>query len=763
MKSNELQKIYLELLNNNLFIISDINIQVNISNHAVYLINKKVWNMEDQQSADWILRISNNIYNNSSVDVLILDDGIYDQLLQLYKHYNPNYQIGAEPMIYDEAPQNEIEEAKIMAVGLSNNEWGKLYVNDIHKQYAPRDPRLTTMAIKLRDPISKRLINTKHSYPELVGTLDKCKFVLNAQAIEKNVFDTPSVQIFERDFIQKHLMMGVINPTEEFEMVGELKYDGISVEAEVRGDTIISACSRGDTGEDVATDLTPILGGYKFRNATGKVDPAETFGIKFEAIITKYDLDRLSMIRGKSYKNARNAIIGLFGSSDAYKFVDMITLIPLSTSLDIPRETELMFLNKYYSSGQYNRYVVFKGNYQQILFQVKQFVESAEIIRKILPYLIDGVVVSYTDPNKIKALGRVNSVNKYSIAIKFNPKKVRTIFLGFTFEIGKTGEVTPMVHFKPCEFMGNIRTKQTLHSYKRFNELQLRIGNQIDIEFKNDVLSYISKPDNEYNRNMDAKTKPEEFIKTCPYCGSKILISPSGKSAKCPNQKCPERIVNKITDMMSYLGFVNFSEKSVRALNIKSLKDLLSMTYDRASILGPINAQNLMDRINYIKSYKIEDYKIMAALCFDNIGIEKWKLILHELTINDIINLDYNTLYNKLITIRGIGEETANLICTDRKVYIDDLIAASQMNIINSKGAKKKPKIAFTGDRDQTFISMLNNLGFDANDKHSVTKDTYCLIANDKNSKSSKITKAQKYNIPIYTKQEFIELNNIKL
>lgn len=763
MKSNELQKIYLELLNNNLFIISDINIQVNISNHAVYLINKKAWDMEDQQSADWILRISNNIYNNSSVDVLILDDGIYDQLLQLYKHYNPNYQIGAEPMIYDEAPQNEIEEAKIMAVGLSNNEWGKLYVDDIHKQYAPRDPRLTTMAIKLRDPISKRLINTKHSYPELVGTLDKCKFVLNAQAIEKNVFDTPSVQIFERDFIQKHLMMGVINPTEEFEMVGELKYDGISVEAEVRGDTIISACSRGDTGEDVATDLTPILGGYKFRNATGKVDPTETFGIKFEAIITKYDLDRLSMIRGKSYKNARNAIIGLFGSSDAYKFVDMITLIPLSTSLDIPRETELMFLNKYYSSGQYNRYVTFKGNYQQILFQVKQFTESAEIIRKVLPYLIDGVVISYTDPNKIRALGRVNSVNKYSIAIKFNPKKVRTIFLGFTFEIGKTGEVTPMVHFKPCEFMGNIQTKQTLHSYKRFNELQLRVGNQIDIEFKNDVLSYISKPDNEYNRNMDAKTKPEEFIKTCPYCGSKILISQSGKSAKCPNQKCPERIVNKITDMMSYLGFVNFSEKSVRALNIKSLKDLLSMTYDRASILGPINAQNLMDRINYINNSSIEDYKIMAALCFDNIGIEKWKLILHELTINDIINLDYNTLYNKLITIRGIGEETASLICTDRKLYMDDLIAASQMNIISSKGAKKKPKIAFTGDRDQVFINMLNELGFDANDKHSVTKDTYCLIANDKNSKSSKITKAQKYNIPIYTKQEFIELNNIKL
>ena len=68
-------------------------------------------------------------------------------------------------------------------------------------------------------------------------------------------------------------------------------------------------------------------------------------------MITKYDLQKLGKLRQKSYKNCRNAIIGLFGASDAYKFVDYITLIPLATSLEMDRITELKFLNKYYHSA----------------------------------------------------------------------------------------------------------------------------------------------------------------------------------------------------------------------------------------------------------------------------------------------------------------------------------------------------------------------------------------------------------------------------
>lgn len=768
IKYSELEKIYFMIESGDINTLRNLNIQNEISNIAVYLIDKQELDINEQQLADIILRISNIAYNNTSLEVLPLDDGIYDQLLEIYKRYNPNYQIGAEPVDYKESPQNDYTESKMMVNVLTKEDIdSKLYTEDLWRQFDNTYKKKHMLCVLAQDPISKRMINTKHSYPELVGTLDKCKFVLNHDAKEKGVFDKPSVKIFERDFIQNHLQLGIIYPTEIFEMIAELKYDGVSVEAEVYGDTIISARSRGDTAEDIATDLTPIFGGYKFERASKSVEKLKKlgkFGIKFEAVITKRDLEFMGQCRGKTYKNCRNAIIGLLGASDSYRFKDLITLIPLSTSLDIPRVDEINFINNFYSSGEFNRYKILKGDYQQILFQVKQFVESAEIIRKVLPYLIDGTVISYIDPEKIEKLGRQNSVNKYSMAIKFNPRKVRTIFLGYTFSIGKTGDIIPMVHFKPVEFMGNIQTKQTLHSYNRFVELRLRKGSQIDIDYVNDVLTYVTKSDNEYNRKLDMTTKPEPFIKTCPSCGEPIVISESGKSAKCVNYYCKERNIMRVVDMINILGFKAFSEETIRTLNISSFRDLLNVDYERSAILGPVNASNFVEAVNNVKHNPIEDYKIMSAMCFDGIGTEKWKTILKVLSIHDIIFKDPNELRLILVNIPGISDKTVDIILEFRSVYKDDLDIVDKMNnIIPSLGMIDKPKIAFTGERDQLFIELLNNNGFDASDKYSVTKNTFCLITNDKNSTSSKMKKAQTYNIPIYTKQEFIQAQNIKI
>ena len=110
--------------------------------------------------------------------------------------------------------------------------------------------------------ISKRLRTSAHKYPSLVGTLDKVKFTLDSEAMAKGVYDSPNVAIFERDFLAKHVREGIVNP-HDITLVLELKYDGVSVEADVT-DHILSARSRGDANNDIAADLTPILGGYKF-------------------------------------------------------------------------------------------------------------------------------------------------------------------------------------------------------------------------------------------------------------------------------------------------------------------------------------------------------------------------------------------------------------------------------------------------------------------------------------------------------------------
>lgn len=733
-----------------------------ISNMAMNLLKAPEWNEGMIHMANLILRISNIAYNNTSSTILPLDDGLYDQLAVRYYNYDPNYQVGAAPILFEEQPQNEIVTEKVMCTYVDDMD-KKLYMQDIWKQHTPlNEMRPVNMCFLVREPITKRLINTEHKYPELVGTLDKCKFVLNNDAIAANVFDKASVQIFERDFIHKCLDAGIIYPNEEFEMVAELKYDGISVEAEICGDTIISALSRGDTGDNIATDLTPIFGGYKFPNAKN-VPKDITFGMKFEAVITYYNLNRLGEARGKSYKNGRNAIIGLCGASDAYNYIDYITLIPLATSLEMDRLTELDFLNKYYHSGEYNRYCVFKGDYQSILFQIKQFVESAEEIRKILPYMIDGVVVSFIDKDKINKLGRINSVNKYSMAIKFNPRSARTLFLGYSYSVGKSGDIIPMCHFKPCEFIGGIHTKQTIHSYKRFKELNLAYGDEIDIDYVNDVITYITKPDTQHNRENTAA--PFGFITHCPSCNTELVISESGKSAKCPNVKCKERSIMRMVDMLVRFGFKDFSEETVRALNLTSFSQLMNLTYEQVEFLGPINSANLLNYINQLKNSEIVDYKLMSAFSFDGMADETWKLILREFTLQEIMEFDNPDMYyNNFIKINGIGEKTISAIIYGIELYGEDIIyCLNNFHIINSKGLSSGPKVAITGFRDSAFIQLLIDNGFDASDKYSVTKDASALIADDINSTSSKVQKAKKYGIPIFTKSGFMEANNIVL
>ena len=744
--------------------------QSNVSFAAIELINKQDnWNFEDVEIAHLILQVSEIMYNNTSLTILPLDDGVYDQLLVAYKRYDPNFQVGAKPIAFKEydQKQNTAQEKKLLYRAITSREKeNNLFIEDILKQNTPMsDIRPRTLYTLRRPPITKRLINTKHNYPELVGTLDKCKFVLNNDAYAQGVIDNPSVQVFERDFIHPCLVTGVIEPEEEFQMIGELKYDGVSVEAEVCGDKIISALSRGDTADDVATDLTPILSGYKFYNAS-KVPTDISFGIKFEAIITLRNLELLANLRGKHYKNARNAIIGLFGSSDAYRYIDYITLIPLSTSLKMDRIDELIFLNKYYSCGQYNRFSVFYGNYQSILFQVKQFTEAADLSRKVLPYMIDGVVISFTDPLKKSLLGRANSVNKYQMAIKFNPKEVRTIFLGYSYNIGKSGEVIPMVHFKPAEFIGTVHTKQTVHSFQRFKELSLCIGQEIDVKYVNEVISYITKPDTPHNRYIAETVGPESFIDTCPFCGSKIEISDSMKSARCPNIHCHERKIMRMVDMIDKLGFKDFSEETVRDLDLTEFSRLVT-PYDRdylVSVLGPVTAAKFAECQNNLLVNPIPDYKIMAALSFEVMAEEKWKRILKQYSLSYLFSISQFQLTDCLGKIKGVGPETISAVVEGFANYRDDVkFVMSNLHVINSSEVAELPKVAITGMRDPSIIEMLRSQGYDCSDKYGVTKEIVMLITNDYNSTSGKMEKAKKYGIPIMTVSDFVKQYGVKI
>ena len=736
-----LQSIVNDLLNSNLSSLTTENVEL-INNLALQILNSDKLDDCLLDITEKILHISNILYNNTDKSILPLEDGVYDLLLEAYKKVIPNYQVGAEPVFFNPTDNDESKELKkIFRVVEEPKNEDFLYKDNLSK--APgisRKDMLTPVMHKIdNEAISKRIVNTAHSYPKLVGTLDKCKFVLNKQAQNKGVFNDSNVKVLERDFFMKHMEIGVLNPNRKFKMALELKYDGISVEADV-SDKVLSARTRGDANEGIAADISPILEGYRFRHAEGIVNRNETFGMKFEAIMTYFDLHRYNELKGKDYKNCRTAISGLFSSSDAKQYRDFITLVPLATSIeDIDREVEIEFMNKYYHSGEYLRYTIIEGNYLENLFQIKRFVDEAEYMRNYMPFMYDGVVVSYIEDDLIKALGRVNAVNKYSIAIKFNPLKKITTFRGYSYTVGQDGVITPMIHYDPVEFYGTIHNKSTGHSFERFKTLSLRIGDLVEVEYVNDVMPYVSKPDNSHNANNPNPLL--EFIDTCPSCGNKLKVSESGKSILCDNIECPERNIKRVVSMMQKLNLKDFSDAYISQISKYSLTELLNTTIDEISFLGPITSQKFIERMNELKTKPIYDYKMVGSLGFDGIAIEKWKLILNNYTLHEILNMDHEVLKESIVNIKGIGPITAQIICDQFDFFRTDLETISNMsNVESSKGIKSGKSIRFTGFRDRDLLNYLNDLGHDATDG-GVTKTTDILLIPYENFTSSKIKK----------------------
>jgi NAD-dependent DNA ligase len=731
------------------------------------LLNKDNYTEDDKKMIFDIIMISNILYTNYSSDILVLEDGIYDLLMEKCKAVCISFPVGGEPVnfsgkkIYDENTNSTVNYGYPI-VALDDKKCdAMLFERDIIP-YTQMDMR--SYYIQNTDMYSDKNHKTKdtaHGYPELVGTLNKCKYVLNAQAAEKGVLNDENVKVFERDFIAKQIQQGIINQNQILEMVLSLKYDGVSVEGDIVGDTLYGARSRGDTENDQAMDITPILYGYKFPFASVPELKDMKFGMKFEAIMTKENLYNYNNAKQYNYKNCRTAITSIFNSIDGYMYRNLITLIPLQTSLELSRLDEILFINKYYISPEQFRYSVIRGTYVEILFQVKKFVEEAEYLRSIIPFMYDGVVAEYTDINLKNTLGRSNSVNQWAVAVKFNAMKKQTVFRGYSFTVGQNGIITPMIHYDPVEFFGTIHTKSTGHSYKRFMDLGLRVNDIIDVEYTNDVMPYVTKPQNNYNdSNQNIIVL---FPTTCPSCGATIMISPSGKSALCTNYNCPERAINRVASMIKKLNLKGFAEESVKKIAMLyssySLKSIVSLTKEQLLVLGEVNAQKFIDNINELLSKPVYDYKIMGSLGFEDIAEGKWKLILKNLTIQELISISPENLYNELNCIKGIGTETINTIMEELPYYIEDIqFIANMKNVMQSKGVTFA-KIRFTGVRDIDLVNQLNDLGYDAGEG-SVTQDTNILVVPNINHNSSKVATAKKYGTMIIPINDLRQLIN---
>lgn len=772
--SKKLEEIFNQLINSNISVITP-EVYKLLSSEAVYLEKLPKHDETQIRSMKFLIMICNILYNRTDMLVLPVEDGVYDLLLEAYKKYDSNFQVGSAVVQFKTAAENinpAIKDIISPLIGMNIEErdemrqyiFEQLSSFDNHK-FDARDFMINPFINIENKSISKRYHNTKHNHPDLIGTLDKVKFVTDQEAIDLGCYNDPNVAILERDFFQDHINRGIINPDDDIEMILELKYDGISVEADCNKE-VVSARSRGDTNIGEASDMTPILQGYQFhRNNIILGDP---IGVKFEAIMTKSALERFNQVKGASYANCRTAIIGLFGSSDAYKYRDFITLIPIAVDREqVPqisnRMEEIEFCNTLFqSNGEPLRYMYIHGNVSQLLYQIKKFVEEAFVFREYTDFMFDGVVVSYLDENIRAKLGRKNYINKYSVAVKFNPVSKLTIFLGYTYEVGQDGRICPMIHYNPVEFFGTIHTKSTGSGLSRFKELNLKIGDIITVTYTNDVMPYVTALDCEQNRNNP--NPYEKFPDTCPICGTELVISETGKTARCPNIDCDGKVIARMTNMLQKINVKGFAESTVKSLGIRHFTDLMNLTYDKIALdIGPVNASNLVEAIDQIKNGNIFDYILIGSLGFTGVASNTWKLIFSVIKLKDLIfdiEHDPEGTKERLSNIKGIGLKTAEVIVYEYQYFRDDMLyilhhCRITNTIDNLALLSKQKQIRFTGCRNLQLQEQLINLGYDADGNAGVTKSTDILLVPYKGYTSNKISRISK-NCKVVPIQDFI-------
>lgn len=628
---------------------------------------------------------------------------------------------------------------------------------------------------------NRKVVNVKHLVPEMVGT----------------TYKTNSIEEI-RSWFSKHDKELSLNKSVNIDTLISLKYDGNSVVTIFNSNgTLHRALTRGEDGE--GADVSKYFDDCSL-TITKKLkslikDEKTLIAIKNECIVYFDDHKEITH-QGKKFANPRSAATGILSGDENIKFKDKLTLVPLSVKIingkkDINREEELLIMvDDLLPNNQPNmRYDVFQSwkstssayeEYEDIETIYKETIAN---IRESLNYPIDGLVIEYLNQDYRNSLGRTDDKNNFDVALKFPYMEKKTKIKDITFSIGLTGRVTPVVVFDDLEFNGNINNHVSISDYKRFMKLKLSIGDEVIIQYRNEVLSYlIPSPSNEH------KGKPVPFIDKCPVCGTQIVVS--GARAFCPNMECPANMAGNIINFFNKLNIKGIKEATVNTLIennlVKTIPDMYILNRDDLLALprwGEKSVDNLLNAINSRK--EIFDYELFGSIGIPDVSLKTTKEIFKNYTskelgfnYGDVLNndnlhkFDEKYSYNKLIKIDGIQDITASKIVEFYSTHISLFVRLSYMfDYINSyKEELSKNKnnnfsgytFVFSGFRDKDLQEKLENLGNKVTG--SVSSKSTILVVKDKSKSTVKMKKAESLDIPIMNQEEFSEYlkkNNI--
>lgn len=565
---------------------------------------------------------------------------------------------------------------------------------------------------------------------------------------------------------------------EDFEVSCEMKYDGLSISLTYENGQLVRAVTRGDgvRGDDVTANVRTIRSIPLV--LTGDEYPSE-FEIRGEILMPWKVFERLNAEREKAeeplFANPRNAASGTLKSQNsalvASRQLDAYLYYLLGEQL--PSDGHYENLQKARKWG----FKVSEGMRKvKSLEEIYNFIDYWDIERKNLPVATDGIVLKVNSQHQQRNLGFTAKSPRWAIAYKFKAERERTRLLEVSFQVGRTGAVTPVANMEPVQLAGTVVKRATLNNEDFIRSFDLHLGDYVFVEKGGEIIPKIVGVDTD---NRDPDVIPVTFAEICPECGTPLVRYEGEAIHYCPNDTgCPPQIRGRIEHFISRKA-MNIESLGPETIDdyyrhglVKNVADLYDIDVQQINGDGSRekSARKIVDGIEASKQVPFE--RVVFALGIRLVGETTAKLLARH--FQNIDKLMAATL-DELTHIDGIGEVVAKSVITyfhtQNNVEIVERLrkyglqmSLSQEQLDSHTELLKGMTIVISGvfqkhSRDE-YKAMIEQNG--GKNTGSISAKTSFILAGE-NMGPSKLQKAEKLGVNIINEDQFLEMIGIKV
>lgn len=553
----------------------------------------------------------------------------------------------------------------------------------------------------------------------------------------------------------------------------ELKYDGASISITYENGKLKRAVTRGDgfQGDDVTNNIKTI----KSVPLTLKGDFPPKFDIRGEIILPLEGFEKMNQelieIGETPYSNPRNTASGSLKLQDSSEVAKrpLECLLYFIIGNNLPISSQFESLEKARTWGfKVPKEAILANNLQEVF----QYIDYWDTHRHNLPYETDGVVIKVNDFQQQDELGYTAKSPRWAIAYKFKAEQVTTVLNSISYQVGRTGAITPVANLEPVQLAGTVVKRASLHNSDQIEKLDIRIGDTVFVEKGGEIIPKIIGVDLS-KRNIDSE--PTQYITHCPECNTKLERVEGEANHYCPNfYGCPPQIIGRIQHYITRkaMDIEGLGGETVALLFnnglIKDYSDLYELKIEQVIPLERMaqkSAENLINGIE--KSKQIPFERVLYAIGIRYVGetVAK-KLAKHYKNIDAISKA---TIMD-LILVDEIGEKIAQSVVDffdnhDNIRIIERLknfgVQLELIEKINPNATNKFQGKTFVVSgvfsqfsRDDLKQSIEDNGGKVGS---SISAKTNYVVAGE-NMGPAKLEKANQLKIPIISEEDYIKM-----